>query len=46
MLVNIHVHEMDYVPRVTFSRAGRLLFAPAMENRLLKSVQGLARFVG
>ena len=46
MLVDIHVHEMDFVPGVTVSRAGRLLFASAMEDRLFKSVQGLTRFVG
>lgn len=45
MLADVHVYEMDFVPGVAFSRARRQLLSPAMELRLLRTVQDFARSV-
>ncbi|KFH47905.1 hypothetical protein ACRE_011350 [Hapsidospora chrysogenum ATCC 11550] len=44
MLADVYVYEADLVPGVAFSWARRQLLAPAMEDRLLRTVRDLARF--
>lgn len=44
-LADVFVYQMDLVPGVAFSRIQRQIFSPGMENRLLRTVQDLARFV-
>jgi len=43
-LADVYIYEMDLVPGVAFSRVRRQLLAPGMENRLLRTVQDVARF--
>ena len=45
MLANVYIYEMDLIGGVAFSRARRQLFAPEMEQHLVRAVQDFARSI-